>query len=83
MLEWAPVTLIDIINDKETTNLNPSHVKCILKQVLEGVKYLHENKVMHRDLKPHNIIVTSNGTVKLIDFNSAKNFGNPDVIMTK
>ena len=31
VLEWAPVTLIDLINDKENTKLEPAHVKCLLK----------------------------------------------------
>jgi len=40
--------------------------------VLEGVAHAHANLVLHRDLKPGNILVTSDGRVKLLDFGIAK-----------
>jgi serine/threonine protein kinase len=38
------------------------------KQILEGLNYLHENNVIHKDLKGANILVDSDGTAKLADF---------------
>ena len=43
-------------------------VRIYLRQVVEGLAYLHDNKVVHRDLKCANILVDADGVVKLSDF---------------
>ncbi|GKT29667.1 hypothetical protein ADUPG1_014123 [Aduncisulcus paluster] len=43
-------------------------IKCILKQVISGLRFMHNNHISHRDIKPHNILVTKHGVVKIGDF---------------
>ncbi|KAL2242880.1 cyclin-dependent kinase G-2-like [Sesamum indicum] len=54
--------------------LRPNEVKCMMKQLLEGVKFLHDNGVMHRDLKPSNILINKKGEVKICDFGLSRQF---------
>ena len=44
----------------------------LLRQVCDGVAHAHQNLIVHCDIKPENILVTPNGTVKLLDFGVAK-----------
>lgn len=46
-------------------------------QLLDGVAYLHENWVLHRDLKTSNILYNNQGQLKLCDFGMARQFGSP------
>ena len=54
-----------------------SKVEFIIRQVLEGCSYLHSNHVMHRDLKPDNILICSaTGMTRVADFGYARTFSN-------
>ena len=55
----------------------PHIVKSYLYQMLNGIAYCHANRVLHRDLKPQNILIDKAGNVKLADFGLARSFSLP------
>lgn len=48
-------------------------------ELIEAFKYLEENKVLHRDIRPSNILVTEQGHIKLIDFGFGKKLSNTNI----
>jgi cyclin-dependent kinase 2 len=57
--------------------LRPMVVKSYLYQILAGLCYCHTHRVLHRDLKPQNLLIDKSGAVKLADFGLARAFGLP------
>lgn len=55
-------------------NMSQEEIDCCFKQVVEGVKYLHEMGVSHRDLKPENLLIDSMGRIKITDFGVSEIF---------
>ncbi|KAL8986466.1 MAG: hypothetical protein Q9177_004177 [Variospora cf. flavescens] len=52
-------------------------IKSFMYQLLQGIAFCHENRVLHRDLKPQNLLINNKGQLKLADFGLARAFGIP------
>ncbi len=44
----------------------------VMKQLLEGLYFIHTSKILHRDMKAANVLITKSGTLKLADFGLAR-----------
>lgn len=62
--------LSDVI--KEEGRLDYKEAISIIRQVASALSLAHKNQIIHRDIKPHNILITSTGVAKLADFGIAK-----------
>ncbi|XP_053625231.1 serine/threonine-protein kinase fused isoform X1 [Plodia interpunctella] len=62
--------------------LNEEHVKKITWDLVSALYYLHSHRVLHRDLKPQNVLLDSTGRAKLCDFGLARIMTNSTHILT-
>ncbi|XP_053889653.1 STE20-like serine/threonine-protein kinase isoform X1 [Malaclemys terrapin pileata] len=74
LIEFCAGGAVDAVMLELERPLTEPQIKVVCKQTLEALNYLHENKIIHRDLKAGNILFTLDGDIKLADFGvSAKN----------
>ncbi|EKM83637.1 hypothetical protein AGABI1DRAFT_110285 [Agaricus bisporus var. burnettii JB137-S8] len=57
--------------------LDPKTIRSFMYQLLKGTAFCHENQVLHRDLKPQNLLINRKGELKIGDFGLARAFGVP------
>lgn len=68
--EYGQGELFDILQDDQS--LPEVTVQQIAKQLVKALHYLHSNRIIHRDMKPQNVLIGSSGRIKLCDFGFAR-----------
>jgi len=78
--EYAHGELFEIFQDDKY--LPEPEVQGIARQLIKALHYLHDNRIIHRDMKPQNILIGANNTVKLCDFGFARAMSTNTVVLT-
>lgn len=73
-MEFAPFDLFSVVMSGKMCR---PEIYCVFRQICDGVEYLHEMGLAHRDLKLDNCVMTAENVVKLIDFGTATVFHYP------
>lgn len=61
----------------ESGPLDPATATMMLRSVLQGLSVAHDNGLVHRDIKPHNVLIDADGSIKLADFGLVRAMNNP------
>lgn len=74
------VTLSEYV--KQNGNINANELFTLMVPVMRSLKKMHEKGIIHRDISPDNIMYLKDGTLKLMDFGSARYFNNQDSMLS-
>ena len=65
LVEYCPMNLNDAIKNKTFSKVQRV---CSIYEIASGMKLLHLNRIIHRNIKPSNILISKNGQIKISDF---------------
>ncbi|KAI1434631.1 Pkinase-domain-containing protein [Xylaria sp. CBS 124048] len=83
VLEYLPLGDLEmLIHDTELIRYGAADIKAWMGMLTRAVWFCHENFILHRDIKPNNLLIAADGEVKLADFGLARSFSDPYRIMT-
>ncbi|KAK9256665.1 kinase-like domain-containing protein [Lipomyces tetrasporus] len=71
VMEYAEHDLADLI-DYAQAKFSVSEVKCLMRQLFDGLEYIHKHGIIHRDIKMSNLLLTARGILKIADFGLAR-----------
>lgn len=74
--------LFSVIQNSENHRMSESHAKLVIAQLVLATEQLHARGIVHRGIKPENIVIGRDGYVKLIDFGFAKQLSRDPKVRT-
>eukprot|EP00118_Oscarella_pearsei_P015514 m.140400 g.140400 ORF g.140400 m.140400 type:complete len:299 (+) comp38303_c0_seq11:186-1082(+) len=74
VFEFLDQDLKRFVDTRDTKEISRELIKSYLHQLLSGISYCHGRRILHRDLKPQNLLVDRHGCIKLADFGLARAF---------
>ncbi|GAA0146037.1 non-receptor serine/threonine protein kinase [Lithospermum erythrorhizon] len=77
VFEFMETDMEAVIRDRNIV-LSPADIKSYIQMTLKGLAFCHKKWVLHRDMKPNNLLIGPRGQLKLADFGLARIFGSPD-----
>ncbi|CAI0646318.1 unnamed protein product [Colletotrichum noveboracense] len=63
--------------DNPSVTFTEPQIKCYMLQLLEGLRYLHDNHILHRDMKAANLLINNKGILQIADFGLARHYEGP------
>lgn len=63
--------------DNPSVHLKEPQIKCYMLQLLQGLRYLHDNHILHRDMKAANLLINNQGILQIADFGLARHYDGP------
>ncbi|KAL2211997.1 Pkinase-domain-containing protein [Sarocladium strictum] len=83
VLEYLPLgDLEELIRDVDSVRYGAPDIKAWMGMLTRAIWFCHENFVLHRDIKPNNLLIAADGEIKLADFGLARSFADPHIKMT-
>jgi cyclin-dependent kinase 7 len=83
VLEYLPLGDLEmLIRDVHNVHYGVADIKAWMGMLTRAVWFCHDNFVLHRDIKPNNLLIAADGEVKLADFGLARSFGDPTWAMS-
>ncbi len=71
-MEWVPSGSVQAVLQETKRGLREPIVRRYVREALQGLAYLHSRGIVHRDMKPGNMLLSADGTVKLTDFGTSR-----------
>ena len=83
IMEYVDGQDLDELVKAQQSPITIERAKKLMTQILEAFKYAHQNGIIHRDVKPSNVLITADDQIKVLDFGIAKLVGDTQHHLTK